>query len=76
MADCDLLCGVPVVGTSGVGYNDRAIAEGVFFDESAGNDAAAYAGVVERQVAYSRANFSLSVGAGGHTPVFSMAMRA
>ena len=42
----------------------------------AGNDAAAYAGVVERQVAYSRANFSLSVGTGGHTPVFSMAMRA
>ena len=42
----------------------------------AGNDAAAYAGVVQRQVAYSRASFSLSVGAGGFTPVFSVAQRA
>jgi glycosyltransferase involved in cell wall biosynthesis len=36
-----LLCGVPVVGTSGVGTNDRAIAAGVFFDEAAGVESAA-----------------------------------
>jgi glycosyltransferase involved in cell wall biosynthesis len=36
-----LLCGVPVVGTAGIGSNDLAIGEGVFFDESLGLDAAA-----------------------------------
>ena len=42
----------------------------------AGNDAAAYAAVVERQIAYSQANFSLSVGAAGQTPVFGVTLRA
>lgn len=42
----------------------------------AGNDAAAYAGVVERQIAYNQANFSLSVGAAGQTPVFGVTLRA
>ena len=42
----------------------------------AGNDAAAYAAVVERQIAYNQANFSLSVGAAGQTPVFGVTLRA
>ena len=42
----------------------------------AGNDAAAYAAVVERQIAYNQANFSLSVGADGQTPVFGVTLRA
>lgn len=42
----------------------------------AGNDATAYSGVVERQAAYSRAKFGLSVDATGYAPVFSMNMRA
>ncbi len=36
-----LLCGVPVVGTSGVGLNDRALNAGMMFDEAAGPEAAA-----------------------------------
>lgn len=42
----------------------------------AGNDAAAYAAVVERQIAYNQANFSLSVGVAGQTPVFGVTLRA
>ena len=42
----------------------------------AGNDAAADAAVVERQIAYNQANFSLSVGAAGQTPVFGVTLRA
>ena len=42
----------------------------------AGNDAAAYAAVVERQIAYNPANFSLSVGATGQTPMFGVTLRA
>ena len=42
----------------------------------AGNDAAAYAAVVERQIAYNQTNFSLSVGAAGQTPVFGVTLRA
>ena len=37
---------------------------------------AAYAAVVERQIAYNQANFSLSVGAAGQTPVFGVTLRA
>lgn len=42
----------------------------------AGNDPAAIAGLVERQIAYNQAPFSMAVGKSGQTPLFGVAMRA
>lgn len=36
-----LLCGTPVVGAAAIGRNDGAVADGVFFDDAAGLEAAA-----------------------------------
>jgi glycosyltransferase involved in cell wall biosynthesis len=58
-----LLCGVPVVGTSGVGLNNRALEAGTLFDEAAGPEAAA--GWIQQSVLANRDEFRVRARAVG-----------
>jgi glycosyltransferase involved in cell wall biosynthesis len=58
-----LLCGVPVVGTSGVGLNNRALEAGTLFDEAAGPEAAA--GWIQQSVLANREEFRIRARAVG-----------